>query len=176
MATSLTRSRVRLVSGTLLVLLAFPFFIPEIVTTYWHSRFGDSTTFHQWKVPVPKGWFAFTREDLLIIQKPTRFFESENAPTISLALSRPADPVDPDVLKDITIRANSTNGYALQEDKPIQAGNNYGYCLDFRSDSHKDSVRISCYLPVPHLFVDFFSGPSETQTLYYLVEHISPTN
>ena len=175
MPTSLTRSWVRLLSGTLLViLLTLPFFIPEIVSTYWHLRFGDSTTFHEWKVPVPKGWFAFTREDLLVLQKATRFFETEDAPTISFALLPPGGPVDPRVLKEITISTNSKKGYAFQEDKPIEAGNNPGYCLSFRGAEGKNTVRISCYLSAGHLFVDLFSGPSETQTLYTVVEHISP--
>ena len=118
------RSRIALLLGSVLILLLVCgfFFLPEIVSTYWHMCFGGSTTFHGWRIPVPKGWYAATRNDLLIIQKATPFYESEDAPTISPGILSPGKPVDPERFRQASIQVISKQGYLFQEERPFQIG------------------------------------------------------
>lgn len=156
--------------GTFLILaFSVTFFLPEIISTCWHVRFGDSTTFHGWRVAVPRGWWAFTREDLLILQRPSRFYDREDTPGISVEVFRPGEPIDPEVMKQASIRALSRKGYVFQEEKPIQTGTDRGYCLHFAPGKYQKKIRISCYLSAAHLSLDLFGPSSETETLYSVV-------
>jgi len=159
--------------GTFLVLaFSVAFFLPEIVSIYWHARFGDSTTFHGWKVPVPRGWWAFIREDLLIIQKPTRFYQAADAPTISVEIFSPDKSVDPEDVKQASTRAILKQGYVLQGDRPIQIGTDQGYCLDFNIANDHKNVRSSCYLSASHLSLELFGRPSEVQAFCSMVAQV----
>jgi len=123
------RIRSRIVFSVLIPLLVCgSFFLPEIVSTYCHARFGDSTTFHGWRIPVLRGWYAVTRNDLLIIQKATRFYDSEDAPTITPDILSPGKPVDPERLKQASIQVISKQGFLFQEERPFRIGTDSGYC------------------------------------------------
>jgi hypothetical protein len=168
-----TRPRARLLLCSILILLLpLPFFLPEIVSTYWHLRFGDSITFNGWAIPVPKGWAVFTRDDIFIIQKILRFYQSEDAPTISLGILSPGKPVDPERLKQASIRVISEQGYAFQEERPIQIAAHGGYCLHFTTGKDKKKIRISCDSLSAELSVDYFGQSSEIQTFYSVVGQI----
>ncbi|SRR6266849_728818 len=168
-----TRSRVRLLLGSILILLfASLFFLPEIVSTYWHLRFGNSTVFHGWTVPVPRGWAAFTRGDIFIIQKVLRFYDSEDAPTISLDILSPGKPVDPERLKQASIRVISEKGYVFREERPIQIAAHLGYCLHFTTGKDQKKIRISCDSLSAELSVDYFGRSSEIETFYSVVGQI----
>ena len=174
MSTWLNRSRARLLVGTILVLLfIWPFFIPEIVSTYWHLRFGDSATFNHWKVPVPKGWSAFTREGMLVIQKPTRFYEKDDPPAIIPEVLNPDKPVDPEQLKHASIQVISAKGYSFQEERRIQIGPESGYCLLFTSDRNPKDISIACDSLAAKLSVRFFGPRSEIETFYTVVSRIT---
>lgn len=148
------------------------FFLPEIVSTYWHLRFGDSITFHAWRVPVPRGWWAFIREDLLIVQKSLRFYQGEDAPTISVGSLSPGQSVDPKALKEAMIRRISNQGYVFQGDRSTQVGNDRVYCLHFADDKDHKKIRISCDSVTAQLSLDFFGQSSEIQDFYSLVGQI----
>jgi hypothetical protein len=169
---TLSRSTLCLGSALILVLLAGSFFLPEIVSTYWHLRFGDSTSFGGRNIPVPKGWWASTRSDLLIIQKSLRFYQSEDAPTISVEVFGPSKQVDPETLKQASMRTITEKGYTFHDDKPIQAGTDRGYCLNFVSAKDDKSIRITCYLLQGHLSLDLFGPSSEAQTFYSVISQI----
>lgn len=164
---------ISLIAAILILAFCAAFFLPEIASIYWHMRFGSSTTFHGWRVVVPGGWWAFTREDLLIIQKSVRFYDGADAPTISVELYSPGKAVDPDALKQGSIQAISKKGYAFQEDRPIQIGTDRGYCLHFSTGADRKKARISCYFPATHLSFDLFGRNSDIQDFYSVVGRVS---
>jgi len=168
------RSRIVLLLGSVLILLlgCGSFFLPEIVSTYWHMRFGDSTTFHGWRIPVPRGWYASTRNDLLIIQKATRFYESEDAPTISPGILSPGKPVDPERFRQASIQVFSKQGYLFQEERPFQIGIDSGYCLHFTAHKDQKHILISCDSLSAQLSVGYLGAISEIQTFYSVVGQI----
>src|SRR5260370_12780535 len=159
-----TRSRVALLLVAVFVVLSVvgSFLLPELVSTYWHLRNGDSTAFQGWSIPAPKGWRAFTRDGFLMVQKPLRFYDREDAaPGISVEVFRPGKPVDSEVLRQASIRAISEKGYVFQEERPIQIGTDRGYCLHFTGGKDQENIRtsrISCYLSAAHLSLHPF-GP-----------------
>jgi len=168
------RSRIVLLLGSVLILLLVcgSFFLPEIVSTYWHVRFGDSTTFHGWRIPVPRGWYAATRNDLLIIQKTTRFYDSDDAPTITPDILSPGKPVDPERLKQASIQVISRQGYLFQEERPFRIGTDSGYCLHFTADKDRKHIHIICDSLSAQLSVGYFGPNSAIQTFYSVVGQI----
>lgn len=160
----------------LILMLAGVYFLPEIVSTVWHIRHGESTNFHGWNIPVPRGWAAFTRGDLYIIQKILRVYQREDAPTIALGTISPSKPVDPERLKQASIEAMSNQGYIFQQEVPIQIATHRGYCLDFTTGNVEKSLRISCTLTSANLSVDYFGRSSERQTFYAIVARIGRDN
>lgn len=168
------RSRIVLLLGSVLIFLLVcrSFFLPEIFSTYWHMRFGGSTTFHGWRIPVPRGWYAATRDDLLIIQKATPFYESEDAPTISPGILSPGKPVDPERFRQASIQVISKQGYFFQEERRFQIGRDSGYCLHFTSEKDQKHIRISCDSLAAQLSMDYFGPNSEIQTFYSVVGQI----
>lgn len=163
---------VLLLAAFLILAFCAAFFLPKIISTLWHLRHGDSITFHRWRIPVPRGWYAVTRDDYLIIQKMTRFYDGEDAPTISPGILSPAKPIDPERLKQASIQMISKKGYIFQEERPLQIGTDPGYCLHFTADKDHKNIRISCDLLSAHLSVDYFGQGSETQTFYSVVGQI----
>jgi hypothetical protein len=176
MAQKAYRSRVALLLGTALILLLVSgsFLLPEIVSTYWHLRYGYSTTFHGWRIPVPRRWWAFTRDDLLIIQQPVRFYHTNDAPTISVELLSPSEPVDAEALKQASVRAFSKDGYVFQADRPIEIGTDPGYCLQFTTAKDQKRIHISCDSLSAHLALHLFGTTSEIQTFYSVIGQIRP--
>jgi hypothetical protein len=167
------RSRVALLLGSVLILsFGGLLFLPELVSTYWHLRYGDSTAFRGWRVPVPKGWYGVTRNDQLIIQKLLRFYENGDAPTIIPEVLSPSKTVNPEALKEASIRAISKKGYVFQGERPIQIGTDPGYCLHFMTGKDQKSIRISCDSLSAHLAVHLFGPSSEVQTFYSVVGQI----
>jgi len=161
---------------TIIVLLVIVlFFQPELVSAYWHARYGNSTTFHEWSVPIPKGWRAFTREDQLIIQKMNRFYDQEGPPGIILGIVNTTNAVNPESLKESLRRTLSKDGYVFQHDRTILIDTNRGYCLHFVTAIDKHSIRISCEAPTVHLSLDFFGTDSEMQQFYYIVGQMKRT-
>lgn len=106
------------------------------------------------------------------MQKPTRFYEKEEAPTISVGSFRPGDAPDREVLNRVIIQMNSKKGYIFQEDKQVQIGTDGGHCLLFSRGKSQMNMTISCYSLADQLFLDFFSHGSDTQTFYAVVSQI----
>jgi hypothetical protein len=167
------RSQVRLLIWSVLILLfSCAFFLPEIVSTYWHLRFGDSITYHSWRVPVPRRWYAITRDDHLIIQKTTRFYDNEDAPTIIPDVLSPSKTVDPEAFRKASIRVISKEGYVFQEERSIQIGADRGFCLHFTTSNNQKKIHITCDSLAAQLSVGFFGPSSEIQTFYSVVGQI----
>jgi hypothetical protein len=160
---------IALIPGVLLVGL---FFEPELVSTYWHMRFGDSTTFQGWTIPVPKGWWVSSNNSQLIVQKMLRFYEHRDPPSIIVEAVRPSNPVDPETLKKELIYALTNQGYSLQEDRPIHIGTHPGYCLHFINSTDPNGLHISCESMTAQLSLDFFGRHSEIQNFYLVLDQL----
>lgn len=102
----------------------------------------------------------------------TRFYEREDPTGIIVGFLRPGQPIDPEVLKDASIRTNSRHGYELEEDRPIKIGTKNGYCLRFGAVNDDQSIRVSCDSLPAQLSLDFSGRPSDVQTLYEVIGQI----
>ncbi len=113
-----------------------------------------------------------THNDQLIIQKTTRFYDGEDAPTISPVILSPGKPVDPERVKQASIQVISKKGYAFQQERPLQIGTDPGYCLHFTAGKDQKNIRISCDSLSAHLSLDYFGPSSEIQTFYSVASQI----
>jgi hypothetical protein len=157
---------IALVLSTLLTGL---FFEPEIVSTYWHLEFGNAATIHGWTVPVPKGWWALTQGDQLIVNKMQRFYDRSEPLSIIVGTLRPSKPVEPDALKTALIHAISNQGYVFQEAQSIRIGASPGYCVHFTGATDPKRVRISCESVAAQVSLDLFGRQSEIQSFYFVL-------
>jgi len=101
-----------------------------------------------------------------------RFYDSEDPPGIIVETLSPGKPVDPERLKQASIRVISEKGYVFQEERPIQIAAHRGYCLHFTSAKDQKKVRISCDSLSADLSVDYFGRISEIETFYSVVGQI----
>ena len=148
------------------------FLEPEIVSIYWHARFGNSTTFRGWKIPVPKGWWAFTHGDELIVQKMKRFYQRGDPAGIIVDTFNPSKAVEPEAFEDALIHTNSEKGYVFQEHRPIRIGAESGDCLRFSSTKGEELVHISCDSLSAQLALDLYGRASDIPTFYSMVDNI----
>lgn len=169
MARKYLHLRVIIASFVLLSIILGLFFEPEIVSIYWHARFGSSASFAGWKIPVPRGWWAFTHEQQLVVQKMRRFYERGDPAGIIVETLSPSNAVLPEDLKEALIQANSKKGYAFQEQRPIHIGTKGGECLHFSADKGDQVVHITCNSLPAHLALDLYGRSSDIQTFYSVI-------
>lgn len=157
--------------ATIVVLIFFALlFQPEAVSIYWHLRFGDTTEFHGWVIRIPSGWWAFTGNDQLVIQKMDRFYQRDESEEIIVGPLNPPKPVALDALKNAVTQMYVNKGSALQEDRPIHLGPEKGYCLHFSPNKGEKQFRITCDSLDAQLSLDYFGHPSDSQTFYSVID------
>jgi hypothetical protein len=160
------------VGSILIFVLVGAFFLPELVSMYWHLRHGNSTTFHGWSVNVPRGWWASTRDDQLILQKTLRLYDRADWPTIVVGSLSPGKPVGPEALREALIHTLSREGYIFQQDRTIRIGNDVGYCEHFIAGNDSEAIRISCDSLGAQLSLDLFGRQFEIESFYSVVGQI----
>jgi hypothetical protein len=169
------RSRAALLTSSVLALVVAGLFLqPEIVSAYWHLRFGNATPFHGWSVPVPRGWWAFRHDDQLIIQRMLRFYERGDPAGIIVQVSTPGKPIEPETLKRASIQRISNDGYVFEEDRPIHIGTTDGYCLRFSATGRPPSIRMTCEAPSAQLSIDFYGSLSDVEAFDSVVVRLKP--
>ena len=170
------REKSTLLIGLIVALLLFALLLqPEIVSTYWHLRYGDTIGFHGWIFHVPNGWWVLKRDDQLILQKMDRFYERDEPEEIILSTLNPPRPVALDALKYAAIQMYLKRGSALKEDRPIQLGGGTGYCLHFSASNGEKQLHITCDSLDAQLSLDFWGRSSDVQTLYSLINQARKT-
>jgi hypothetical protein len=101
----------------------------------WHVRHGDSTTFAQWRVPIPKGYFEAGASSFFKLSFGSPFWKAAPWGHISLFHhSQPHAPGSYDRIEAATIRVAAEEGYQLQARRRVQSTSDDSYCFEF---SHK---------------------------------------
>ncbi len=162
--------------AVLLFLLHVSF--PTIVATAWHLLHGDSITYKTWEVPVPKGWYAASKGEMLIVTRMARFRERGNGPNIALlSLPIPAGSAPTSHrLKRAEIEVFSKNGYVFTGGRAIRLGNHEGYCLEFVRRDNRDYIRITCKVLTDQLGVDFEGYRTFVADFYSVLQGVSPAS
>lgn len=148
------------------------FFLPELVSAFWHLRHGKSVTFHGWMIPVPSGWWAYTYEDKLIIQKMTRVYEHIRSPEVIILPLNSRGIVNDAAFGQQLIRDFSKNGYSLQLKKAFKLAGNTVSCFEFADAAHQRNVRISCWSLDSGLSLDFLGYKHNVPVFYSVVDQI----
>jgi hypothetical protein len=130
---------------------------PEVVSAAWHLTHGKSVRFHQLQVPVPWGWWAFQRDEMLLIQKTERISSRRGD---SLVIVSPSS--FPSNYGTVYEKARSAmaeiqfkQGYRFVSEYRIQVQGHEGHCLSFESDQNKQPLRIICDIPDLSVFFEF---------------------
>ena len=120
----------------------------------WHLAHGNSANFHQWKVPVPKEWWAYTRQGTLIVSKMQKSADLDSHVIVSDLPDKKS--YDEDKFKRSLIE-NYISGkeYRFLEERKTRLGDHEGYCLFFPSVSNTERLLVACEIPDYRLSVNF---------------------
>jgi hypothetical protein len=151
------------------------FFLPEVVSVYWHVVHGKSARFHEWRVPVPMGWWAFAGEGKLIIQRMNRSVDRDS--TVVVGDLPESGFYDYEKRKRSLIETISKGGYQFVEERKVGVAGGEGYCFVFAPihNAGHIRIRITCDVPQRRLFIDFSGAAAHAATFDSIIQHITPT-
>jgi hypothetical protein len=120
----------------------------------WHLVRGDSANFHQWKVPVPKEWWAYTRQGTLIISNMQKSADLDSHVVVS-DLPDKGSYDEEKFKRSLIENYTSRKEYRLGEERKTRLGAHEGYCLFFPSVSNAERLLVACEIPDDKLSVNF---------------------
>ena len=150
-------------------------FFPQLVGTYWHLRHGNSIEFHEWTIPVPRGWWPQTDGSQLVIQKMTWNYDRNDSTVIEVLTMNYSQPVHIDALKKAVLNQMSRDGYAFRGDRDVDIGSSPGYCAKFVNDTRHRNIHIACWSLKNHLSLDLLGYARDVQTFYSVIDQIKPS-
>jgi hypothetical protein len=171
---SLRRKWLRyLLLGAALLTVVVVCFLPEVISTGWHLVHGNSARFHNWEVPVPKGWWAFTAQGSLIVQEIHKSVDRDSE-VIVQDLRLPAGiTYNYEKHKTSSVEYMSKEGYRLVEDRKTRLAGEECFCLSFSQINNTERRRITCEVPNHRLFLSFVGDPGDATVFYSIIEHIT---
>jgi hypothetical protein len=156
-----------------LLTVCFVFFLPQVVSVYWHVVHGKSARFHEWEVPVPMGWWAFDGEGTLIVERMNRSVGRDSAVIVGDLLE--SGFYDYQKRKNALVETISKDGYQFVEERKFRVAGGEGYCFSFSATHNAERMRITCDVPQRRLFLDFAGTLANTAVFYSIIQHITPT-
>jgi hypothetical protein len=123
----------------------------------WHVRHGDSTTFAQWRVPIPKGYFEAGASSFFKHSFGSPIWKAAPWGHISLFHHSQPAPGSYDRIEAATIRVAAEDGYQLQARRSVQSTSDNSYCFEFSRKSNTSLVAIRCMTDSAELAV-YFEG------------------
>ncbi len=150
-------------------------FVGTSVRAYvWHARHGDSITFAQWRVPIPKGYFEAGASSFFKHSFGSPLWKAAPWGHISLFQhsqhnSQPPAPVSYDRIEAATIRVAAEEGYQLQTRRRVQSTSDNSYCFEFSRKSTTSLVAIRCMTDSAELAVYFEGDRRFSNDVYEVV-------
>ncbi len=129
-------------------------FLNRVFPYTWHLVYGQSARFHQWKVPVPEGWWAYARQGTLIVVKMQKSADLDSHVIVSeLPDKRSYD--EERFKRSLIENYTSKKEYRFLEERKTRLDNHEGYCLFFLSVSNAERILVACEIPDWELSVNF---------------------
>jgi len=153
--------------------------LPEVVSLGWHLTHGNFASFHEWGVPVPWGWTAFTTEDTLVVQRMHRFGFRSGAFSQVMVVPQGFPPnykFEPEQWQKITIENQLKHGFRFVSSSRIRLDGKDGFCFAFAALQDAQRRRITCDFPDLNLSVGFIGDQSYASTLDSIIKHITKGN
>jgi hypothetical protein len=154
--------------GLLLLTTGGLIFFPEVVATGWHVFHGKSVKFHESVVPVPQGWWSFTHNGNLVIQKIQKKADEDPVVIVGPFEPAPGAVLDYDKLKTTVIDNKVKAGYQFVSEDKISPGTHEGLCLTFVANDNRHRLSIVCVVPDLHLTA-IFTGDQTFQPDFDLI-------
>src|SRR5437879_1443571 len=174
----LRRSRLLARSAIIVTILACVF-LPEVVSLVWHLVHGKTARFHEWEVPVPWGWRAFSGQGMLIVQRIHRAYYRRgefSEVIVAPLISPPNHAFEYEKWKPATIRVKLKGGYDFVAEHRIHLGGQEGYGLSFAASQNPDRLRVTCVVPNHRLAIDFIGDPTYAPVFDSITRHITGSN
>jgi hypothetical protein len=150
-------------------------FLPEVVSVSWHLFHGNFARFHEWEVPVPLGWRAFTGEDTLVVQRLHRFYFRRGAfseVVVAPLILPPNHTFEYENWKNAIIQTQLKYGYQFTNERTIHLEGHEGYCFVFRVNQNAQRLWITCDVPELHLSVGFIGDQTHASALDSTIQRI----
>jgi hypothetical protein len=146
------------------LIVAAIFFLPVLVPAGWHLVHGDFARFQLWEVPVPKGWWAFTRKGTLIVQKMEKFSNRDSQVIIN-DLPVSTGSYDYEKEKNSLVQHYSKQGYRFLGERQTRVDGKECFCLSFLDPNDRENIKISCDVPRYRLLI-YFEGNSNFAVVF----------
>ena len=129
-------------------------FLNKVFPYTWHLVHGNSANFHQWRVPVPKEWWAYARQGALIVSNMQKSADLDSHVLVSdLPDKRLYDQEQ--FKRSLIENLISRKEYRFLEERKIRLGDYEGYCLFFSSTSNAQRLLVNCEIPDSKLSINF---------------------
>jgi hypothetical protein len=148
-------------------------FFPEVVATGWHVVHGNSVKFHESVVPVPRGWWSFTHDDTLIIQKIQKKTDEDPMVIVGPFELAQGAVLDYDKLKTTVIDNKVKAGYQFVSESKITLGTHESLCLSFVANDSRHRLSIVCVVPDLHLTVMFTGNQTFQPDFDSIIRHMA---
>jgi len=168
---SRTRIAYSLVSLALLTICGL-FFLPELVSNVWHLIHGSSAKFHEWVVPVPRGWWAFDRDGTLVIQKMQRDANDDAVVILAPMVFDQSQVFDYEKWKGAITRSKVAEGYQFLTGYGITLDKQEGFCLSFAKTKDNTRVSITCIVPGRHIFIGFDGDKAWSSSFDTIIQQV----
>jgi len=136
--------RQNLISGVIAV-AATLFVASNLMGYIWHLRNGDTVVVSRWRIPVPKGYWAFNTGEHTFwnLSFGAPFFH-ENYGFISFYADEPRKDLTntQQRLEHCIVKTATDSGLRLQERRTIQSPSGESFCFQFATPSHVDQMGV----------------------------------
>jgi hypothetical protein len=158
--------------GAATLSIACLLFLNKVFPYAWHLVRGNSANFHQWRVPVPKEWWAYTRQGTLIV---SNLQESAGLDSHVVVIDLPdKKSYDEEKFKQSLIENYiSRKEYRFLEERTTRLGDHEGYCLFFRSVSNTERLLVACEIPDYKLSINFDGDRAYISSFNIILQGIS---
>ena len=148
----------RILAGlTIALLLSVAVFLPELVGLGWHVIYGQEASFHEWRIPVPNGWFATSQGDSLTLERMLHIPLREPSPTVVFLRMHTGKDLlfRPDIWTSVQTELQNRRGYRLVDMRKVAMNGAPGYCWEFEKRQDTSRWWITCLVPSQRLSADF---------------------
>jgi len=153
-----------LTAGIVLLCILFTVFLPEVFSVTWHLTHGSRVNHGGISVTVPRGWFAYQTEDVLVIARLGRFdLFKDDMETITIVrydefvASRLKTEVGAQRFRNHIVKREHEEGFELQESYTIAVEQHLVVCWEF-SSQEDPKIKIECQAPASAVGIHFMGS------------------
>jgi hypothetical protein len=147
-------------------------YFPEVATTGYHLLHGGSTRFHEWVIPVPRGWWTFKHDESLIVQKIRQKAADDPIVVIGPFTLAQGSVFNQEKSKTALIKTEAGRGYKFLTQNIVNLGLYTGVCFWFAARENSHRLSTTCVIPEGKLSVTFVGDQNYRTEFNEIIGHM----